>query len=144
MFKDKEYLKLLLYIAPLALALSACGGGSGDGGGDNPNPDPDPDSSNRAPTAQDISVQSDLSSPYISIKLVGSDPDNDTISYVLDAPNQGAGFERAFVDPNQGYLYTTLTNDGTDNIVIAYKVSDGSLYSATAEVTVSIGELTGC
>jgi hypothetical protein len=140
MRKGKEYFKPLIICTPLALALNACGGGGG-GGGDNPDPDPGPDDKNRAPTAQDVSVQSDLSSPYISIKLVGTDPDQDTLSYVLDAASSGSGYERAFVDPNGGYLYATLTNDGTGTIVIPYKVSDGSLYSSVAEVTITIGEL---
>ncbi|MEJ2423819.1 MAG: hypothetical protein P8101_05065, partial [Candidatus Thiodiazotropha sp.] len=99
MRKGKEYFKPLIICTPLALALNACGGG---GGGDNPDPDPGPDDNNRAPTAQDVSVQSDLSSPYISIKLVGTDPDQDTLSYVLDAASSGSGYERAFVDPNGG------------------------------------------
>ncbi|MEJ2621779.1 MAG: C1 family peptidase [Candidatus Thiodiazotropha sp.] len=126
------------YTLPLLLSLAACGGGGGD---DDDDPDPGPVESNREPTAEDISVQSNLATPYINIKLIGNDPDNDTLSYVLESSGEGAGYERAFVNPNSGDLYAVLTNDGTETITIPYKVSDGSLFSNVAEVTITIGEL---
>jgi hypothetical protein len=132
-----DYLKLLLCSAPLALTLNACGGG---GGGDDDDPSPS-DNSNRAPVAENVSVQSDLSSPYINIKLIANDPDNDTISFVLDASSTGQGYDQAFIDPNTGHLYVTLSSGASDSIVLPYKATDGSLYSEVAEVTITIGEL---
>ncbi|MCG7932918.1 MAG: hypothetical protein N0E44_23160, partial [Candidatus Thiodiazotropha lotti] len=131
-----NYLKSLILYLSLILTISACGGGGGD------DDDPEP-TSNRAPTAEDISVTSNINSPYINIKLIGNDPDNDTLSYSMEAASDGSGYERAFVNPNTGDLYAILTDDGTDIIVIPYKVTDGSLFSNVAEVTISIGELEG-
>ncbi|MCG7984054.1 MAG: C1 family peptidase [Candidatus Thiodiazotropha lotti] len=131
-----NYLKSLILYLSLILTISACGGGGGD------DDDPEP-TSNRAPTAEDISVTSNINSPYINIKLIGNDPDNDTLSYSMEAASDGSGYERAFVNPNTGDLYAILKDDGTDTIVIPYKVTDGSLFSNVAEVTISIGELEG-
>ncbi|MES9927548.1 MAG: Ig-like domain-containing protein, partial [Candidatus Thiodiazotropha sp. 6PDIVS] len=130
-----NHFKLISYGATTAIILSACGGGSSSGDDDDPGP------SNRAPTAEDISVQSNLNNPYINIKLIGTDPDNDTLSYVLEASNEGAGYERAFINPDSGDLYATLKDDGTESITIPYKVSDGTLFSSVAEVTITIGQI---
>ena len=130
-----NHFKLISYGATTAIILTACGGGSSSGDDDDPGP------SNRAPTAEDISVQSNLNNPYINIKLIGTDPDNDTLSYVLEASNEGAGYERAFINPDSGDLYATLKDDGTESITIPYKVSDGTLFSSVAEVTITIGQI---
>jgi hypothetical protein len=122
----------------MALTLNACGGGGG--GDDDDDNNDDDNSANRAPTAEDISVQNDLTSPYVNIKLIGTDPDNDTLSFVLDASTEGPGYEQAFIDPDSGTLYATLKSDGTDAVILPYKASDGSLYSEVAEVTITIGE----
>lgn len=83
-----NHFKLISYGVTTTIILTACGGGSSSG-------DDDPDPSNRAPTAEDISIQSNLNNPYINIKLIGTDPDNDTLSYVLEASNEGDGYEQA-------------------------------------------------
>ncbi|MGD8912469.1 MAG: C1 family peptidase [Candidatus Thiodiazotropha sp.] len=128
--------KLIAICVPVVLTLGACGGGGGGGG-----ESPPQDQSNHAPTAQDISLQSNLINPYVNVKLMGSDPDNDTLSYLLESSSEGPGYERAFVDPNTGDLYATLKDDGTETVILPYKVSDGSLFSEVAEVTISVGEL---
>jgi hypothetical protein len=133
--EKQDCLKLSTILLPVVLTLGAWGGG---GGGGKPPPQ---DPSNHAPTAQDISLQSNLINPYLNVKLIGSDPDNDTLSYVLESSSEGPGYEQAFVDPNTGDLYATLKGDGTETIILPYKVSDGSLFSEVAEVTISIGEL---
>src|SRR5262245_10385046 len=38
---------------------------------------------NRAPTAGALSFNADASTPYVEKQLIGSDPDNDTITYEL-------------------------------------------------------------
>jgi hypothetical protein len=134
------FFKSTAICVPLTLALTACGGGGG-GSGDGEDIPPSQDGTNHAPSAQDISLQSDLINPYINVKLMGSDQDNDTLSYVLEADSEGPGYEQAFVDPNTGDLYATLKSDGTDTIILPYKVSDGSLFSELAEVTITLGEV---
>ncbi|RLW64167.1 MAG: hypothetical protein B6D73_11485 [gamma proteobacterium symbiont of Stewartia floridana] len=131
-----NYPKSLIFYLSMILTISACGGGEGD------DDDPEP-TSNRAPTAEDVSVTSNINSPYINIKLIGNDPDNDTLSYSMEAASDGSGYERAFVNPSTGDLYATLKDDGTETIIIPYKVTDGTLFSNLAEVTISIGELEG-
>ncbi|MCG8100092.1 MAG: C1 family peptidase, partial [Candidatus Thiodiazotropha taylori] len=131
-----NYPKSLIFYLSMILTISACGGGEGD------DDDPEP-TSNRAPPAEDVSVTSNINSPYINIKLIGNDPDNDTLSYSMEAASDGSGYERAFVNPSTGDLYATLTDDGTETIIIPYKVTDGTLFSNLAEVTISIGELEG-
>ncbi|MET0019887.1 MAG: C1 family peptidase [Candidatus Thiodiazotropha sp. 6PLUC1] len=130
-----NHLNTLVFYLALILTISACGGGDDED-------DPEP-TTNRAPTADDVSVSSNIESPYINIKLIGNDPDHDILSYSMETSSEGAGYERAFVNPNTGDLYAVLKNDGTDTIVIPYKVSDGMLFSNVAEVTISIGVLEG-
>jgi hypothetical protein len=135
--------KIFLY-TPIALALSACGGGGGDSsddGGNVPPIIPPVNTENRAPVAENISMRSDLLNPYMEVKLQGSDPDNDTLIYVLDSPTEGPGYKDAFIDTRTSTLHATLYGEGSTEITLPYKVSDGTLYSERANVTIAIGEI---
>lgn len=141
MEKTSNITKHLFIYAPLALALAACGGG---GGGGKPAPagqNPPPAGSNRAPVANDISVRTNLTTPYVSAKLQGSDPDNDTLRYVLDTTPDGIGYKNAFIDANKGTLHVTLTESAGGEFKLPYKVTDGSLFSESANLTITIGEI---
>ncbi|GAB4267026.1 MAG: hypothetical protein Kow0065_17700 [Methylomicrobium sp.] len=100
-----------------------------------------PDSGNQAPSAQNISVRSNLTTPYLEIELIGVDADNDTLTYVLDIPFEGTGYRAAFVEPNTNRLFVALRNDGVDSIRLPYRVSDGALFSNQAAVTITIGDI---
>lgn len=101
-----------------------------------------PASGNRAPTAQNISLRSNLEIPYLQIDLIGNDPDNDSIQYLLDAPAEGAGYDIAFIEPNTNRLFVALRNDGVETITLPYRISDGSLFSNQASVSITLGDIT--
>ena len=90
------------------------------------------------PVAHQVSLSSDLSTPYIEAQLIGTDPDGDTLMYVLDGPGSGPGYRNAFVEPNGGRLYAELDPGDRDRVEIPYKVTDGTLFSERALVIVTI------
>src|SRR5262245_43327066 len=47
---------------------------------------------NRAPRASEVSFSAEPSAPYVEKQLIGTDPDNDTISYDLIANETGTGY----------------------------------------------------
>lgn len=100
-----------------------------------------PSSANSTPTADNLSIASDLATPFIQAQLSGADADNDTLIYVLDAPYEGVGYELAFVEASTGRFFAILRNDGVKEIVLPYKVSDGTLFSEAAEVTITIADI---
>lgn len=107
-----------------------------------PNPAPTQTPSNRAPRADDVSISSDLSTPYIAVQLSGEDPDGDAIIYVLDGEESGPGYENAHIDSETGLMYVTLDSDAlndSDQVRIGYRTTDGSLSSDIASVSISIG-----
>ncbi|MCK6555535.1 Ig-like domain-containing protein [Candidatus Binatia bacterium] len=91
---------------------------------------------NRAPTASDMSLSAGSSTPYVEKQLIGSDPDNDTITYELIADDSGPGYNFAYVNPQSGMLYLSLVAGFQGNIALPYRVTDGRLFSNTATVTV--------
>ena len=91
-----------------------------------------------APTAFDVPVSTDLTTPYIEAQLIGTDPDGDTLTYVLDGGSSGPGYEFAFVESDTGRLYASLDPGDRDVVRIPYKVSDGTLFSERALVLVTI------
>jgi hypothetical protein len=93
---------------------------------------------NHAPQASDVSFNADTSTPYIEKQLIGSDPDNDTITYELIADESGTGYSFAYVDPESGVLYLTLTPEFQGGIVLPYHVTDGKLFSNSANVTIEV------
>lgn len=127
-----------LFAGSIVLATTACGGGGGGGTGA---PAPTPAAGNQAPHAENISVRSDLTSPYLSVRLQASDPDNDTLNFVLDTDQAGPGYDSAFIDPRTGELHVTLTGGEQREIRLPYKATDGVRYSNQANVTVSIGDV---
>ena len=98
-------------------------------------------SSNATPIAENISIRSDPSTPFLELQLLGLDTDNDTLVYVLDAPVDGSGYKQAFVDSSDGRLFVTLRNDGTSKITLPYKVSDGKTFSRAATATITLAAI---
>ena len=92
---------------------------------------------NGAPRASDVSFSAGTSTPYMEKQLIGSDPDNDTITYELIADAAGTGYQFAYVNPESGVLYVTLAVDFQGTIVLPYHVTDGQLFSNTANVTIA-------
>ena len=90
------------------------------------------------PVAHQVSLSSDLTTPYIEAQLIGTDPDGDTLMYVLDGPSSGPGYRDAFVQPNAGRLFAELDPGDRDRVEIPYKVTDGMLFSERALVIVTI------
>ena len=72
------------------------------------------------------------------LQLIGTDPDGDTLMYVLDGPSSGPGYRDAFVQPNAGRLFAELDPGDRDRVEIPYKVTDGMLFSERALVIVTI------
>jgi len=95
-------------------------------------------SANRAPQASDVSFMADTATPYVQKQLIGSDPDNDTITYELVADETGVGYDFAYVNPDSGVLYLTLAADFQGTIELAYRVSDGKLFSPPAHATLEV------
>jgi hypothetical protein len=93
---------------------------------------------NHAPRAADVSMTADGSTPYVQKQLIGSDPDNDTITYELIAGEAGTGYSFAYVNPESGLLYVTLAADFQGTIVLPYRVTDGKLFSTAANTTLEV------
>lgn len=124
------------------LVLSGCTGGDGDDGGDRPAPNDGTDTEgNSAPNAYDISLRSDGTTPILDIQLIGDDPDDDTVVYVLDSPRSGAGYSLAFVEPDTGMAHVVLDGTLSGDLELSYRVSDGVLFSESAGMTVEIASL---
>jgi hypothetical protein len=112
----------------------------GDGIGDNA--DPNTVADNVAPIAYAVSISADPSISFIEQNLVASDPDGDTIVYELVSEEAGAGYTLAYVSPDIGTLYVTIAADYVGTLNILYRVTDGQLFSETAQVEISVGEIT--
>lgn len=130
-------LTLLLLCTSL---LASCDSDSGsddsiDGGGTDRGDDvPE----NSAPTASNISISADGSSPIVEAQLIGDDIDNDTLVYVLDSPRSGNGYTLAFVEADAGIVNVVLDEDASDTLTFSYRVTDGILYSDPASFTIDI------
>lgn len=93
---------------------------------------------NQAPLASDVSLSADSATAYVEKQLIGSDPDNDTITYELIGDDTGTGYDFAYVNPESGLLYLTLTAGFQGTIVVPYHVTDGRLFSNTATATIGV------
>ena len=93
-----------------------------------------------APVAHDVSLSSNLTTPYIEAQLIGTDPDGDTLLYVLDGQSSGPGYLNAFVQPGSGRLFAELDPGDLDRVEIPYKVTNGTQFSEPAKVIVAIEE----
>ena len=93
---------------------------------------------NNAPVAEDLSLRSDLTNPILQAQLVGTDADGDALTYVLRSASEGDGYYDAFVEPESGRLFATLRDDGQEQVVIAYQVTDGMQFSEVAFVRIAI------
>ena len=92
---------------------------------------------NRAPFASSLSIQTNPVVPLVQMNLIGSDPDGDTLMFVLQSPSVGPGYSEAYVAPQSGRLYVTLDGSGA-SFELNYRVSDGFLYSQPATVSVMV------
>ena len=93
---------------------------------------------NAAPVAEDISRRSDLSNPVLQVQLMATDADGDALTYVLHSPSEGDGYYDAFVEPDSGRLFASLRDDGQDQVVIAYHVTDRMRFSNIAHVRITM------
>ena len=98
----------------------------------------EPEYPGSAPVANDVSISSDASNPYIEAQLVGTDPDGDTVMYVLDGPSSGPGYRDAFVLPDSGRLFAGLEPGTRTRVEIPYAVTDGTRFSEQAHLVVTI------
>lgn len=108
-------------VAAVNNALAGCGAGT-----------------NRAPRASDVSFGAETATAYVEKQLIGSDPDNDTITFELVADESDVGYSFAYVNPESGMLYLTIAPDFEGTIELPYRVTDGSLFSNIANVTVEV------
>ena len=93
-----------------------------------------------APVAHDVSLSGDASTPYVEAQLIGTDPDGDTLMYVLDGPSTGPGYRDAFILPDSGQFFAELEPAGRSRVEIPYVVTDGTRFSEPARVIVTIEE----
>jgi VCBS repeat-containing protein len=94
--------------------------------------------SNRAPSANNLNITA-TAGVAKSGQLQGSDPDGDTLSYVIvSQPGKGS----LTLDASGAFVYTPNANStGSDSFT--YKVSDGQLDSNSATVAVTIQPAAG-
>ena len=93
-----------------------------------------------APVAHDISLSTDLSSSYIQVQLMATDPDGDSVGFVLDGDSEGDGYQDAYVDWETGGLSATLLPPELESVRIPYRATDGYEWSDRAYVAISIVE----
>ena len=96
-----------------------------------------------APIAHDLSLSTNLSSPYIEVQLMATDPDGDRVGFYLDGERDGDGYEEAHVDWETGTLLATLQADVGQDVSIPFRATDGNEWSDRAFVTITIDEDTG-
>ncbi|WP_202946226.1 CARDB domain-containing protein, partial [Glaciecola punicea] len=89
---------------------------------------------NDAPVAESLTTTSNFSTPYVQLNLLANDPNNDTVSYVLDSEFSGAGYKQAFIQ--DGVLYLTLTGSDESQATLSYRATDGQLFSEPAVITI--------
>ena len=93
---------------------------------------------NHAPQASDVSFSAEAATAYVEKQLIGSDADHDTITYELITDESGTGYSFAYVNPESGMLYLTVAPDFQGTIVLPYRVTDGKLFSNTANATLEV------
>ncbi len=92
---------------------------------------------NHAPVAQPIIITTNLVTMYIEEQLSANDIDGDRLSYYLESAETASGYSSAYINPDTGKVYVTLTGD-KDEIILSYKVSDGLLFSNAETITIRI------
>ncbi len=92
---------------------------------------------NHPPVADSISLTTDPATPYGHQQLSGHDPDNDIITYELISPAAGSNYSSAYLNPNSGILYFTIS-PGATSFALTYRVTDGLHYSEPATVSIEI------
>ena len=92
---------------------------------------------NHPPVADAISLASSPSTPYVQQQLSGRDSDNDIITYELMSPATGNDYSAAYLNPNSGVLYFTVS-PGAASFLLTYRVTDGLLYSEPATVSIEV------
>ena len=92
---------------------------------------------NHAPTAQPITITTGLVTMYVEEQLSANDIDNDRLSYYLESAETATGYSSAYINPDSGKVYVTLTGDKNE-IALSYKVSDGLLFSNAQVITIRI------
>src|ERR1043166_7145914 len=114
----------LISLIAAAVIVPACGGGGGGGGAGGP--------TNGAPAANALAVTTPEDTP-IAITLTGSDPDGNPITCAIaSGPSNGSLTGSA---PSVTYT-PNLNFNGPDSFT--FTVSDGSLTSAPATVTITV------
>ena len=92
---------------------------------------------NSAPQASPITLQAGAL-PYIEQRLIGTDPDNDTLTFELQAPPSGTGYANAYLNPTSGMLFVTLVSGFSGAISLSYRVTDGRQFSLSAAVQIQV------
>ncbi|WP_150047316.1 C1 family peptidase [Methylomonas rhizoryzae] len=93
---------------------------------------------NKIPRAHSLSFNADPAVPYLQPQLIGDDADNDTLNYDLSADISGVGYDFAYLNPQSGVLYVSIAPNFTGQITLPYRVTDGKVYSATADVLINV------
>lgn len=93
---------------------------------------------NRAPVATPLSQTADPAIPYLELQLSGSDADNDTLTYELISPANGAGYSLAYINPQNGKLYVSLAPSFIGQINLLYRVTDGTQFSNAVAVQITV------
>lgn len=102
---------------------------------------PNEDDPNSPPEAHDITLRTDRTSSVFEVQLMGDDPDNDTIVYVLDSPRNGSGYSNAFVQADAGILHFELDRTPVASMSFDYRVSDGGRFSETATLSIEFATI---
>src|SRR5262245_4054859 len=98
---------------------------------------------NHRPLASGVSLTVDPALPYVEQQLIATDPDGDTLVYELASPEAGPGWEQAWVNPDSGRFYLTVTAGFTGGIDLAFRASDGQLFSDPADIAIQVAPATG-
>lgn len=92
---------------------------------------------NQRPSASDFSLTADpAKNPQVVQNLIGTDPDNDTLTFALLSPASGAGYTSAWIQG--GKLYVTLAATASGTIRLQYRTTDGQDFSDPANVVITI------
>ncbi|NJD06648.1 MAG: hypothetical protein FIA97_09140 [Methylococcaceae bacterium] len=93
---------------------------------------------NRAPVAAPLSLSADPSAPYVEAQLIGNDLDHDTLSFELAGDTSGTGYDDAYINPDSGKLYVSLSADFNGKVKIPFRVSDSKEFSPSAVVSILV------
>lgn len=91
---------------------------------------------NRPPEAYDISAGTDEDMPSVTVQLSARDPDGDIVSYQLAGEVDGQNLLSADLDAKTGSLVASFAPGFVGSVVLPYRVSDGALFSNTANITI--------